>query len=164
MQQGKRLTTYITFVSYFSKKEPPSPPHYKNGTGKKLFTFSTGFWPPQFSAYLWPALTEFFLPSWKRSHVIQHVTFLFDLHYAYSIGTQFTVLLDESRLQRKKRMELLAKPAKLIFACSNIHKSTAGKVLTLSPAKLREENYFQKTHSKQINHVHFQISYKWHLW
>lgn len=43
---------------------------------------------------------------------------------------------------RRKRMELLAKTAKLIFACSNIHKSTAGEVLTLSPAKLRQENYF----------------------
>lgn len=45
---------------------------------------------------------------------------------------------------RRKRMEL-AKTAKLIFACSNIHKSTAGKVLTLSPAKPREENYFPVT-------------------
>jgi len=46
---------------------------------------------------------------------------------------------------RRKMMELLAKTAKLIFACSNIHKSTAGKVLTISPAKLSEENYFPIT-------------------
>lgn len=48
MQQGKRLTKYITFVSYFSKGE--LPPHHaiKMVQGKSYLLFLQGFDPHNF--------------------------------------------------------------------------------------------------------------------
>lgn len=57
---------------------------------------------------------------------------------------QFTVLLDESGVQKEKH-GVANKAAKLIFACGNNHKSTVdlGYILTLPPAKLREKKKLQ---------------------
>lgn len=42
----------VYYFRFFSKKINPSAPWYKNGAGKKLLTFSTGFWPQVFSSFM----------------------------------------------------------------------------------------------------------------
>lgn len=71
---------------------------------------------------------------------------------------QFTVLLDESGVQKEKH-GVANKAAKLIFACGNNHKSTVdlGYILTLPPAKLREKKKNCKATFK-TNELRFRVS------
>lgn len=50
---------------------------------------------------------------------------------------------------RKKKMEFLTKTAKLIFACSDCHKSTVGNGLTPSPVKLSKKKIVLQSHIQQ---------------
>lgn len=70
---------------------------------------------------------------------------------------QFTVLLDESGVQKEKH-GVANKAAKLIFACDNNHKSTVdlGYILTLPPAKLREKKNCKATF--KTNELRFRVS------
>lgn len=57
MQWGIRLTKYNTFTLYLKQTKNPNPTHSTiKWCLEKVFTFSTGFWAPQFSACLWSAL------------------------------------------------------------------------------------------------------------